>query len=889
LTVVAGFGLTPFITSGTEFVVQTLFEFQPTVQGAAGPLVDAGDGHLYGLGYQFGGNSVFEITTNGEFTIICGPIGLTSGLMMGRDGNLYVTADDSVYRLTRDGHLTTLVTFNGTNGIGCSPTLSATSNGDLYGTTAQGGPDFNRNYGFGTVFKVGVQGTSTTVVAFNGTNGAYPIGRLIQGTDGTMYGITQSGGLGFLETDIHSGFGTLFRVAPTGEFRTLLYFDGSNGVLPQDLVLSGDGALYVVSSYGGKGFNPGNPRSGFGTILKLDLNGSVLGSAQFDGTNGIGSSVYLTLGNNGKVYGTTAGEQGFDGANPWSGFGSLFTISTDGSIQTIVKFNGFNGASPESRLVLAADGNLYGASLYGGLGFDGTNWWSGFGTIFKLTSQGNFMTLVEFNGSYGSHPYFLTPGVDGNVYGTTDETLFWTTPDGTLTTLRWFADNQGFSPAGGLVQGIDGKLYGTTSDGGFTSNDAQTGRGTLFSITSEGSLNTLFTFPASATNGTSPLATLLLASDGNLYGTTVGGGQFNSGTVFKFATNGTLTTLFSFAGTNGERPSRLVQGQDGNFYGTTGGGGIGSNGTVFKLRPDGNLTTLFFFDGDNGSYPGGGLTLGTDGNFYGTTISAYGGPGGIFRVAPSGGFTQLYLFTNYFSSDGLYLGAPEGDGPFSELVQGSDGNFYGVTAHGGKFDLGTVFKITTNGTLTSLASFDGTNGAVPWVGLAKRNDGNFYGATFMGGPGFTGRGGNGTIFQITPSGTLRTLVSFPVRAYLLHDDPPEGVGAGNLMLGSDGNIYGVRRTQAELDKAGNLAGFGGSIFRLVPRPEITSMSGRDRQVTLTWSAFSGGAYRVESALSLSSFIWSSVTTNVIATGSTASATTSVSDGAQVFYRVRLLP
>jgi len=202
------------------------------------------------------------------------------------------------------------------------------------------------------------------------------------------------------------------------------------------------------------------------------------------------------------------------------------------------------------------------------------------------------------------------------------------------------------------------------------------------------------------------------------------------GTVFKISTNGGLASLYFFSGGNdGANPQAgLVQGSNGNFYGTTYQGGTNNYGTVFKIRTNGGLTSLYSFTGGNdGANPQAGLVQGSDGNFYGTTYQ--GGTnnyGTVLKISTNGGLTRLYSFT------GGYVGA----NPQAGLVQGSDGNFYGTTYQGGTNGIGTVFKISTNGGLTSLYSFGGKDGENPYAGLLQGSDGNFYGTTYRGGAGY---------------------------------------------------------------------------------------------------------------------------------------------------------
>jgi uncharacterized repeat protein (TIGR03803 family) len=203
---------------------------------------------------------------------------------------------------------------------------------------------------------------------------------------------------------------------------------------------------------------------------------------------------------------------------------------------------------------------------------------------------------------------------------------------GTLTNLVSF-DYQGYSPSAGLVQGSDQDFYGTTSQGGTN------GFGTVFRLSQAGNLTNLFSFNRS--NGANPSAALVQGQDGSFYGTTYYGGTNGYGTAFKLATSGTLNTLVSFNETNGAYPQApLVQAADGSLYGTSVAGGPNTNqsgftyGTVFRLTTNGTLTTVVSFNGTNGAYPQAGVVQGTDGSFYGTTASGgASGNGTVFRLS----------------------------------------------------------------------------------------------------------------------------------------------------------------------------------------------------------------------------------------------------------------
>ena len=369
-------------------------------------------------------------------------------------------------------------------------------------------------------------------------------------------------------------------------------------------------------------------------------------------------------------------------------------------------------------------------------------------------------------------------------------------PAQTFTLLHNFDYSDGYQPVAGLFQGADGNLYGSTFYGGAGSCSANgIGCGTIFRITPNGTLTTLLNFNYG--DGASPAGNLIQATDGKFYGTATDGGAHDEGTVFSISGRGTLTTLYSFCSqdncTDGTGPlAGLVQGIDGNFYGATLGGGSSNNGTVFKITPNGTLATLHRFNGTDGAGPFADLILGTDGNFYGTTevggVSGCGfnqeGCGTVFKITPNGTLTTLHIFNG---TDGSL---PEG-----ALVQGADGNFYGTTFLGGtnheqylcdnqaqdyELGCGTIFRITPSGTLTTIYNFCSqsgcTDGANPYGGLIQATDGNLYGTTVLG-----GAGGDGTIFIITSNSAPTTLHSF---------DGKGDAADGGLIQGTDGSFTG---------------------------------------------------------------------------------------------------
>lgn len=315
------------------------------------------------------------------------------------------------------------------------------------------------------------------------------------------------------------------------------------------------------------------------------------------------------------------------------------------------------------------------------------------------------------------------------------------------------------------------------------------------------------------TDGANPYVGLVQGTDGNFYGTTIDGGAYGGGNVFKMTAEGKVTSLYTFCSQSGcpdgQYPDTvLVEGGDGNVYGTTQSGGTnGGYGTVFKITPRGKLTTLHSFNGDgDGAAPYGSMVLATNGDFYGTTNvgGAYGG-GNVFKITSQGKLTTLYSFCSQSScSDGQY--------PVGPLIQAKDGSIYGTTHAGGNNSCtdgcGTAFRITLSGKLTTLHRFDQTDGDYPYGGVVQGRNGEFYGTT-----GGGGANNWGTVFKMTSSGKLTTLHSF---------DGTDGSSAYALGVSSDGNFYGTTSTGG--------ASKDGTVFKITPGGKLTvlhTFAGKD--------------------------------------------------------------
>ncbi len=430
----------------------------------------------------------------------------------------------------------------------------------------------------------------------------------------------QSGSAGSYQVVVTNAFGSqtsavamlsvpaLATQAPGVSLAPLLSFDAAtNGSQPESTVLyASDGNLYVTTARGGTNdVNSG----GDGTVSKMDTNGNVFWTVSLALPTGANPAAGLVDGGGGVFYGTTV--------NGGAGFGAVFSISSGGALTLLYSFtNGLDGANPQAALLLGSDGFLYGCATLGGAN-DVSG--GGDGTVFKMTTNGVLVWATSLNA----------------------------------------ADGRG--PESALVQSGNGILYGTTSAGG-SNNLSGGGLGTVFSITTNGVLSTLYSFTG-GTDGSFPRAGLAIGPDGGLYGTTTEGGNaalnggLGFGTVFDITTNGSLTTLAVFNGTNGVSPQgSLALGSDDNFYGTTARGGVAfpeGYGTIFRISINGGLTSLLSFDGgSNGAYPYAGLTQVNPGIFYGTTMEggtndiSNGGDGSVFRFSSLPGPPALANFGN---------------------------------------------------------------------------------------------------------------------------------------------------------------------------------------------------------------------------------------------------
>jgi uncharacterized repeat protein (TIGR03803 family) len=350
----------------------------------------------------------------------------------------------------------------------------------------------------------------------------------------------------------------------------------------------------------------------------------------FTGSPGDGANplVGVTFDNVGEMYGVTY-------VGGVYSLGTLFKIGSDGTETIIRSFGkGNDGAFPRSQPAIDKSGNIYGTTNGGG---GSVNCDGGCGTIWEYSAVGKYKVLHKFDFTHGSQP------------------------------------------VGQLLRDTVGNLYGITTDGG-TNN-----QGEVFEYTVGGKFKVLHTF--AGTDGAYPECSLIQDRAGNMYGTTEGGGAGNDGTVFEIQSGGRFTILYSFTGGNdGANPvGGLARDKSGNLYGTAENGGANSVGAVFSLAPNGTLSTLYSFaGGTDGANPQGDVLRVKD-TLYGATNSGgdSNGYGVVYKVDISGGAeTVLHRFTG-----------TDGSTSVSKLAS-KHGKLYGATAYGGADDNGVVFSVT---------------------------------------------------------------------------------------------------------------------------------------------------------------------------------------------------
>lgn len=633
---------------------ETVFNFPPPPLSHPGPLIQAGNGKIYGITKESQG-SIYEYTIrNGAKRLarFDGRNGASPNVLIeGQDGNLYGTTFGggvfgdygTIFKITPSGDFTTLHSFDGTNGAKPIAFLQA-KDGDLY-TVAQDGPGPSGP----AIYKLTLAGDFTAFAVFDSTLvDSDPVWSLvptslIQASDGNFYGMAHDGFvIGGGENQRF--LGVIFRLSMAGKLSIVRAFSGDYGANLHSLLQAPDGTFYGLTTGGGE--------FGWGGIFKVDSSGQLTQLVDYPAVSSLVQSAA------GVLYGTT--------------FESMFEITPTGEITNLVSMAG------DVHLVRGSDASLYGTTSQGG-----SPGGSGYGTIFRLTNSAP-KTLFSFGSTETTSASCIIQDTNGDFYGiggggfSGNGTFFRLTASGTLTTLLSFDSEN--SPLGDfLVQGGDGAFY------------TRTLKNAINRITRAGKITTVATLEEYP-------SVLIYGRDGNFYGITGTGGGPNPGKLFRVTPSGSFSTLALFDGTN-SFSQVLIQGLDGELYAAAGnailkldssgrlaafanigvgGGGISSlvqasdmnlygvnEDKAFKVSTSGEVSILHSLTFGSSILPG------DDGDFYGTSFRIFPGwvpgPGTVFKLSASGILTTL---ATYDYADGI---------PASSLVHGRDGHIYGTS------------------------------------------------------------------------------------------------------------------------------------------------------------------------------------------------------------------
>ena len=720
---------------------EVLWDFEPRLKYPNSRLLALADGSLLGQTVHGGSwevGAVFRVDASGKVRVQLsydgsGPRHPRGGLCAGPDGSLYGASFESpsgygaLFRITTQGQVEMLHQFDPSQGIKPHGDLVLTTDGSLFGTCVEGGA-----FGTGTVFKWSPVSGLTVIKSFSsgGDQGAIPMEGLVDGGDGWFYGTALVGGA--------EDRGTLFRVNAAGAFEKLLSFTAAlGGYYPRGPLLVDEGWLYGTTS---SGTGSGGTTADEGIVFRYQPGTATFEQLLAFGEAGMpGASPYggLCRGPDGAFYGTTLFTQAL------SGYGIIYRL-TSGTWQLtqVAEFTGNSGALPgdngTATLTLAGDGKLYGVSYEGGRYQSGT--------VFRVHpgESATAESIHAFGGGPRNPQGELVVDDDGSFLGVSAHgggidagTLFrWTVADG-VAVLHDFNTTSGWEPRSGLTRGPENHWYGTTVNGGG-------GYGSLYRLKA-GVVEVLHGADGTAEGPKNFYGGLCLAPDGALYGMSYGGGNQSIGVVYRWSPAAGFERLTDLTFNSGGAPfGRFAVGADGELYAVTYQGGSHGGGTLLRYTLGGSLEVLNHFVPTStiGGYPNGSLLATADGNLYGTTSysSTYWRPGSLFRYKIGQGMQVSYGFAS------IDLGYPSGS-----LVQAPDGVILGNADSFGSGGHGGIFQFRPDTlSFSQVQGFTGDagehRGASPQLnGMVVGPDGFLYGLTNQG-----GRFGLGTIYRLKP-------------------------------------------------------------------------------------------------------------------------------------------
>lgn len=606
---------------------------------------------------------------------------------------------------------------------------------ELWGMTYAGGSLLEGSVG--TIFKTDLDGSNRTE-QYNFTReggDGNSRGALCQALNGKIYGTS------FLQDSVGlASSGGLYEFDPvTEEMTFLIEFDAvTTGARPTGHVIqAANGKLYGTNSLGGT--------FGNGTIYEYDITlGTLTVLHHFNDGNGDGNKpeVNLLEGSNGKLYGVTYDGGAYNG-------GTIFEY--DITTATFTKLHDFdlsnNGRNPRGTLIEGANGLLYGTA---------TNSSAGDGVIFSYNLSTNSYLMED---SFGGSAYALGGLVlhsNGMMYGMTfnggmsniGAIIEFNPSTSNITYVAHLQSVILLYPRGGLTEAPNGNLYGVASDGGANS------RGGLLEYNPVSDVLTV-KHDFDYLQGYDPYGTLMLASNGSFYGTTLNSvATSGEGSIFKYDyTLDSYQEVYYFGASLGNEPYRgsLIQASDGLFYGMTRTGGKNIQGSIFSFDPiSGEAELRHSFDGANGRMPEGDLLEATNGLMYGVTSS--GGTyskGILFEFDP---VTNALIVLHHFGSGGT-----DGETPVGTPIQASNGHLFGMTRNSGFYNEGTIYRYRLDlSQYITVKPFSGTagpnEGAHPEGDLYEASNGMLYGMTMMG-----GTTDGGALFELDPNTFSYTL------------------------------------------------------------------------------------------------------------------------------------